>query len=83
MWKTNYYAVLCILTCVILKSISVMGGRDDDEDDEDPYKTTDPKKREPSPCESTPADLLFPCRYAWLVFLSGIAFAPYSTSLTI
>jgi len=58
MWKTNYYAVLCLITCVLLKSSSVMGGTDDDEDEEDPYKTTDPRKREPSPCESTPAHLL-------------------------
>lgn len=25
---------------------------DEDVDENDPYKTTDPKKREPSPCES-------------------------------
>lgn len=55
-WKTNYYIVLCLITFVVLKSNVVMGGRDDDED-EDPYKTTDPKKREPSPCESNIADL--------------------------
>jgi len=65
-WETNYRIVLCLITFIILNSSSVVGGSDD-EVDEDPYKTTDPRKREPSPCESTIADLLitqFLCRQA-------------------
>ena len=52
LWKTNCRVVLCLTVFVVLNSNVVLCGKDD-EDDEDPYKTTDPKKREPSPCEST------------------------------
>ena len=48
--------MVCLMAFVILKFGDVVGR--DDEEDEDPYTTTDPKKREPSPCESTIADVL-------------------------
>ena len=38
------------LVCLLILHLSQ--GRDDDDDEPyDPYTTTDPKKREPSPCE--------------------------------
>jgi len=56
-----------------------MGGRDDEED-EDPYKTTDPKKREPSPCESTITDVLKLVTQPWLGFMI-VSFADKSHPL--
>ena len=36
----------------ILVQTKAAHGEEEEEDENDPYKTTDPKKREPSPCES-------------------------------
>jgi hypothetical protein len=45
-------ALIVFLFAVTLVSIDgVFGTKDDDDNDEDPYTSTDPKKREPSPCE--------------------------------
>lgn len=42
--------ILSIIFCLLLINKKYTNG-EDNEDDEDPFKTTDPKKREPSPCE--------------------------------
>lgn len=43
----NFF-VFTVCLAVVLGFVVCHG----DENDEDPYTTTDPKKREPSPCES-------------------------------
>ena len=43
--KIIFFVVICVY-------IRFSTAHDDDDEDEDVYTSTDPKKREPSPCES-------------------------------
>ena len=45
-----------VLVCVILMLALSTASKDDDDEDYDPFTTTDPAKREPSPCESEYTD---------------------------
>ena len=42
--------VLFVAVCIYVRFTTAY--RDDDDEDEDVYTSTDPKKREPTPCES-------------------------------
>lgn len=41
-----------VVIFAVVLNVVYCGRRGDDEEDEDPYTSTDPAKREPTPCES-------------------------------